>query len=160
MVNTLIPINNTLSKIFENYNAAQITHALKSNGGNMQDGLNNMLSTTYSEGFADGLVNGYSEGLVNGYSEGLEHGAALGYAQGFTDGVAQSTGMGLLSKIVYTVAGVGVGIGIGIGTYLLIEKLRQDNIKNTNTKRNKDQNAVETSGKEVDEETEWIETTK
>ena len=152
MVNTLIPINNTLSKIFENYNAAQITHALKSNGVNMQDGLNNMLSTTYSEGFADGLV--------NGYSEGLEHGAALGYAQGFTDGVAQSTGMGLLSKIAYTAAGVGLGIGIGIGTYLLMTKLRQDNIKNTNTKRNKAQNAVETSGKEVDEETEWTKTTK
>lgn len=156
MVNTLIPINNTLSKIFENYNAAQITHALKSNGVNMQDGLNNMLSTTYSEAFDDGLVNGF----VNGYTEGLEHGAALGYAQGFTDGVAQSTGMGLLSKIAYTAAGVGVGIGIGIGTYLLIAKLRQDNIKNTNTKRNKAQNAVETSGKEVDEKTEWTKTTK
>lgn len=156
MVNTLIPINNTLSKIFENYNAAQITHALKSKGVSMQDGINNILNTTYSEGFDDGLVNG----LVNGYTEGLEHGASLGYAQGFTDGVAQSTGMGLLSKIAYTAVGLGVGVGIGIGTYLMIAKLRQDNIKNTNSNRNKDQNAVETSGKEVDEETEWIETTK
>ena len=152
MVNTLTPINNTLSKIFENYNAAQITHALKSNGVSMQDGINNMLSTTYSEGFTDGLA--------NGYAEGLRHGAALGYAEGIADGTANSVGTGLASKLTYTGIGIGFGIGIGIGIYFLISKLSQDNDRKCKNKRSKHtgaQNVIDVEGVNVAEEPEATE---
>ena len=152
MVNTLMPINNTLSKIFENYSAAQITHALKSNGVSMQDGINNMLSTTYSEGFADGFV--------NGYAEGLRHGAKFGYAEGFADRAAQPMGTGLTAKLTYTGIGIGVGIGIGIGICLLVSKLSQDNDRKCINKRSKHagaQNVIDTEGVDVVEEPEATE---
>ena len=147
MVNTLTPINNTLSKIFDHYNAAQITHALKSNGVSMQDGINNMLSTTYSEGFVDGFA--------NGYVEGLRHGATFGYAEGIVDGTPKTVGTGLATKLTYTGIGIGIGIGLCLGLYLLLSKHSQDKDRKNKNKRSKHtgaQNVISVEGVNIAEE--------